>query len=230
MLSERDKKYLLKLKTQIITNCSKCQGKSTKCSCIDIFRLEFKKLKANIARKYRTLTFDDITHPQTIQVRAEVKKFIDTIPFQLDNGKGLYLYGSTGLAKTGLACIVLMEAFKHRYTGYFSTLNQCVDLYADGWKDERARQKYEEKILGTELLVIDEVGNESKTNMTLVSGCFNDILRQRAGNMYSTIVTSNLYFHKVKQIYGEEVFSILNETCSVHEFKGIDFRQGMRSV
>ena len=177
MLSERDKKFLLKLKKQIIGNCPKCKGKDISCSCLDAFRLEFKKLKSNIARKYRTLAFDDITHPQTVAVRAELKKYMDTIDYQVDNGKGLYLYGSTGLAKTGLACIVLMEALKHNYTGYFSTLNQCVDLYADGWKDEEARVLYKEKILGVDMLVIDEVGNESKTNNTLVSGCFNDILR-----------------------------------------------------
>jgi len=105
-----------------------------------------------------------------------------------------------------------------------------LDQLADGWKDEEARALYKEKILGAEFLVIDEVGNESKTNTTLVSGCFNDILRQRAGGVLPTIVTSNLYFDKIRRVYGEEVYSILNECCSVHKFEGVDFRQGMRSI
>jgi len=230
MLNERDKKYLLKLKKSIVGNCPKCQGKDYKCSCIDKYRLEFKKVKANIARKYRPLTFDQITHPQTIQTRAEIKKYLDTISYQVENGRGLYLYGSTGLAKTGLACIVLMEVLKRGYAGYFATLDQCVDMYAGGWKDEELKGKYKEKILGVDFLVIDEVGNESRTNNSLVGSCFNDIMRQRCGSLLSTAITSNLYFDRIRKIYGDEVYSILNECCSIHEFKGVDFRQGMQSI
>jgi DNA replication protein DnaC len=229
MLSERDRKQLLKLKKQIIEECPQCRGMDYRCSCVDAFRFEFKKVKANVAAKYRDLTFAQITHPQTTEVRAKIGKYITDIEKNLDEGKGLFLYGSTGLAKTGLASIVLMEAIRRGRSGYFITLNALVDLYADGWKDEDKKQQYEDLVLGVDILVIDEVGNESKTNTTLVGGCLNDVLRRRFNNLQTTIITSNLYFKKVKDVYGEEVYSILNESTTQHEFKGVDYRQGMAS-
>ena len=230
MLTERDRKYLLKVKRDVVTNCPKCHGQDYKCSCLDVFRLEFKKVKANISPKYRNLTLEQITHPQTVEVRNKIKKYIDTLDEQLENGMGLFLYGSTGLAKTGIASIVLIEAMKRGRNGYFSTLDQCVDLYAGGWKDEDLKRKYQEVILGSDVLVIDEVGNEARTNINLVASCFNDIIRQRSNNLLTTIITSNLFFKKVKDVYGEEAFSILNECTTPYEFKGVDYRQGIAQV
>jgi len=227
MLSERDRKSLLKLKKQIIEECKQCRGMDYRCSCVDTFRFEFKKVKANIAPKYRSMTFDQITHPQTVEVRNKIGKYITNIETNLDEGKGLFLYGSTGLAKTSIASIVLMEAIRRGRSGYFVTLNALVDLYAGGWKDEDAKERYEDLVLGTDVLVIDEVGNETKTNNMLVSSCFNDVLRRRFNNCQTTIITSNLYFKKMKDVYGEEVHSILSESTTQYEFKGIDYRQGM---
>lgn len=229
MLTERDRKYLLKIKKSIIEDCAKCKGTDYQCVCRDIFRLEFKKVKANIATKYRDLTFDKITHPQTVAVRAKIAEYLTNLDQNLEEGKGLYLYGSTGLAKTGIASIVLIEALRKGRTGYFITLDGLVDLYAGGWKNDDLKDQYQDVVLGTDVLVIDEVGNESKTNNQLVSGCFNDVLRKRFNNLQTTIVTSNLYFKKTKDVYGEEVYSILNECTTPYEFAGVDFRQGMAS-
>lgn len=230
MLTERDRKYLRNLRSQIVDNCLKCKGQDFRCSCIDAFRLEFKKVKANIAPKYRSMTLDDITHPQTAEVRSRVKAYIDNIDTHLENGTGAFLYGSTGLAKTGIASIILMESMKRGRTGYFSTLDQCVDFYAGGWKDEKMKEQYRELILDTDVLVLDEVGNEARTNINLTGSCFNDVLRRRANNLQMTIITSNLFFKKLKDVYGEEVYSILNECTIPFEFTGIDFRQGMSAI
>lgn len=224
MLSERDRKYLVRAKKEIIGNCTKCRGLDYKCSCLDTFRLEFKKVKANIAAKYRSFTLDQITHPQTIEARAKVGAYLNKLEQHLDNGYGLFLYGSTGLAKTGIASIVLIESLKLGKTGYFSTLDQCVDLYTGGWKDEDKKAFYQELILDTDVLVLDEVGNETRTNTNLTASCLNDILRRRSSNLQTTIMTSNLFFKKVRDVYGDEVFSILNECTTPIEFNGIDFR------
>ncbi len=229
MLTERDKKFLLKLKKTIIEDCPKCKGLDYQCSCLDLYRLEFKKVKANIAAKYRSLTFDQITHPQTAVVRGRIAEYLTNLEQNLEDGKGLYLFGSTGLAKTGIASIVLIEALRRGRSGYFITLDGLVDLYAGGWKNDDLKEQYKDVVLGTDVLVIDEVGNESKTNTQLVSGCFNDVLRKRFNNLQTTIVTSNLYFKKTKDVYGEEVYSILSECTTPHEFVGVDFRQGMAS-
>lgn len=227
MLTERDRRFLLVQKKKIVTNCPKCNGKDLMCSCVAKYRLEFKKVKANIAPKYRSLTFDQITHPQTSVVRGRLRSYILNLGEHLDNGHGAFLYGSTGLAKTGIASIILTEALRRGRTGYFLTLDQCVDLYAGGWKDNDLKRQYQDLVLGTDLLVIDEVGNESRTNLQLVSGCLNDILRRRYNNLQTTVLTSNLFFNKIKTVYGDEAYSILNDAnfMTTYEFKGVDFRQ-----
>lgn len=230
MLTQRDKKFLLKLREKIVSDCPRCRGMDFRCACIDLFRLEFKKVKANIAPKYRAITLEDITHPQTADVRAKIKEYIDAMDSHLEKGTGVFLYGSTGLAKTGIASIILIEALKRRRTGYFTTLDQCVNLYAGGWKDEKIKEQYQDLILDSDVLVLDEVGNETRTNVNLVGSCFNDVVRRRANNLQTTVLTSNLFFKKLKDVYGEEVYSILHECTIPFEFNGIDFRQGMQSI
>ena len=80
------------------------------------------------------------------------------------------------------------------------------------------------------MVILDEVGNEARTNREFVSGCFNDILRQRSNLLLPTIMTSNLEFNKIKSFYGDEVYSILHESTMQLEFKGVDFRQGITKV
>lgn len=230
MLSDRDKKILLKLKEKIITKCLKCKGKNPSCSCVSDFRLEFKKVKANIPSRYRSSTLDQITHPQTVEARAKLKDYVSKLDLHKENGMGLFIYGSTGLAKTSQASAILSEALKKNCTGYFTTLDKCVSLYTGGWRDENLKEQFEELILSTDFLVLDEVGNESRLNIQLVKNCFNDVIRQRSNNLLVTIVTSNLYFSKIKEVYGDEVYSILHESCIPVEFKGIDFRQGISQV
>ena len=210
--------------------CPKCKGKDYQCSCMDIYRLEFKKHKAAIPLKYRQLKFEDISHPQTVESRRKVASYLSDLESNIENGKGIFLYGSTGLAKTGLGCIVLMEAIKLRKTCYFITLDECVDLYAGGWKDEEKRERFTDIVLDVDVLLIDEVGNEGRINNTLVGSCLNDVLRKRNNNMLTTSLTSNLYFDKMKTIYGDEVYSILTECTIPVEFKGIDFRQGIAAT
>ena len=230
MYSERDKKFLFKLREQIVEGCVKCHGNDIRCSCHILYRFECRKVKANIPPKYRSFTFEQITHPQTTEVRNKIKGYIDNLNEQLENGMGLFLSGSTGLGKSAIASIVLAKAIESGRTGHFFTLDQCLNLYIGGWKDEKLKEQYLDDVLGVDVLVIDEVGNEPRTNITMVGACLNDILRRRSNNLQTTIITSNLYFKKIKEIYGEETFSILNECTLPFEFNGVDFREGRASA
>jgi DNA replication protein DnaC len=230
MLSERDKKKLLRLKEQIILACPKCKGTAIGCSCLDIFRVEFRKVKSNLPAKYRSAKVEDITHPQILEARKILQDYVTKIADHKASGMGLVLYGSPGLAKTHLASAVLNEAFKYGYTGYFTTLDRCVNEYASGWKDLDLKMEFTGSVLEKDFLVLDEVGNESRTNVALVRGCLNDILRHRSNSLLPTIITSNLAFEKFASAYGDEIYSLLHESSIPVPFEGIDFRKGMANV
>src|ERR1035437_6719323 len=103
MLSERDKKKLLRLKEQIILACPKCSGAAIGCTCLDAFRVEFSKVKSNLPAKYRSAKVEDITHPQILQARLALQDYVNKIADHKASGMGLVLYGSPGLGKTYLA-------------------------------------------------------------------------------------------------------------------------------
>src|ERR1035437_5465635 len=97
MLSERDKKKLLRLKEQIILACTKCNGTAIGCSCLDVFRVEFRKVKSNLPAKYRSAKVEDITHPQILQARQVLQSYVSKIAEHKVSGMGLVMYGSRGL-------------------------------------------------------------------------------------------------------------------------------------
>lgn len=230
MLSERDKKKLALLKEQLISACPKCKGTAIGCSCLDTFRVEFRKVKSNLPAKYRSAKVEDITHPQILKARQTLQDYTANVTIHRASGMGLVLYGSPGLGKTYLASAVLNEAFKFGYTGYFTTLDRCVNEYASGWKDLDLKMEFTESVLEKDFLVLDEVGNESRTNVALVRGCFNDILRHRSNSLLPTIITSNLAFEKFATAYGDEIYSLLHESSIPVPFEGIDFRKGMANI
>lgn len=229
MLTERDRKYLLKLKEKIISRCPKCRGQNISCTCLDTFRLEFRKVKANIPSKYRDASLEQITHPQTANARLKLNAYLLNLEHNHSEGLGLFLFGNTGLAKTFSACAILIEVLKRQMSTYFVTLDHCVSMYAAGWRDAAAKELFEEVIISSDFLALDEVGNEPRTNLHLVKNCLNDILRQRSNQLLPTIITSNLLFDpkNIVDVYGEEVWSILNESTIPVEFRGVDFRQSV---
>ncbi len=227
MISKRDQEYLKEFKKKTISKCKKCKGEDYDCDCYKKFRLEIKKVKANIPPKYLGITLDEIDHPDVAKAKKAVIDYIENTDKYYKQGVGLYLYGTSGLGKTLLASIALTEALKKGYTGYFTDLTQCITMLLEGWYEKDKKFNFIDKITESDFLVIDDIGREYSPASKLNETTFDMVFRERANRMLPIIITSTKYQEELAVEYGSRILSLFHEHLLPVEFKGADFRKGI---
>lgn len=229
MLTPTDKYQIEQLKHKLILNCPKCHGYGTPCECQDKFKYEIKKIVSHIPMKYRQFSLDMIDAPDTQNVTAQVKQYIDNIDKERKEGQGLYLWShNKGTAKTALSCIVLLEALKKGYTAHFTDLDVCISEIMDGWYDQEKRRQFEEKVLEVDFLVIDDIGGmeiKTKGNKDVIATSLTTLFRKRANALLPTILTSNLDIQDIDDVFGERMYSIMFEHLKIIKCTGMDYRK-----
>ena len=157
--------------------------------------------------------FDDFDDKELQLVKLYVKRYIKHIDKNLEGGNGIYFCGSNGVGKTMLACLILKEAYRHRYTGMRVTLTDYVKQHTAAWgeKDHERREtmenEFESKYKSVELLVLEELGKELDTK--LVRPVLEDLLRYREDNGLTTIFCSNMGHKMLRELYGESIYSLI---------------------
>ena len=155
-------------------------------------------------------TFND---PDLAEVKRYVKWYIKDFDERLHDIRGIYFCGSNGVGKTMLASIILIEAYRHRYTGSRVTLAEYVRQYTALWNikdsDQRtyAENEFATKYKNVEFLVLEELGKELDTKV--VKPVLEDLLRYRIDNGLVTIYCSNMSVDKVQELYGNSVSSLI---------------------
>lgn len=146
-------------------------------------------------------------------VKLLISDYIEDIDFNFDNNKGLFLYGSNGVGKTMLSCIVLKEAYRHRYSTRRTTFVEYMDKYTKLWNARTADEKesLEDNLYtyykGVEFLVLEEVGKEIDSKVS--APILEDLLRYREDKGLVTIICTNLNTGLMLEKYGESCMSLL---------------------
>lgn len=216
--------------------CPTCEGRRSfvfkdeeiVCHCQDQLSRQKNYLNAGIGRTYQILDWDDyVGDPKALDV---ANLFLAKKEEFLSRGVGLILHGEFGLGKTLLAQLVLKELVMGGYSCFFTTLSDMIDMFTAGWRSDTERTWYQKKIRQTRVLVLDDVGREFSSKSELPESTFDSVLRGRAREGKSTILTMNLSLDELGQGYGGAVFSLLQENSVVHEFdrEGEDFRRFAR--
>lgn len=146
-------------------------------------------------------------------VKKLVKSYIDSIDYNFENNKGLFMYGSNGVGKTMLSCIILKEAYRHRYTSRRSTFVEYISKYTRVWdaKNSDERDMFEDELYtyykSVEFLVLEEVGKEIDSKVA--APILEDLLRHREDHGLVTIICTNLNIKLMTERYGESCISLL---------------------
>ena len=146
-------------------------------------------------------------------VKKLVKSYIDSIDDNFENNKGLFMYGSNGVGKTMLSCIILKEAYRHRYTSRRTTFVEYINKYTRVWdaKNSDERDMLEDELYtyykSVEFLVLEEVGKEIDSKVA--APIFEDLLRYREDHGLVTIICTNLNIKLMTERYGESCISLL---------------------
>lgn len=184
-----------------------------------------KKFHESSIEDFRTYKSEDLEVVQDC-----IARYISTMKWQtLDKLGGLCLFGSNGVGKTLIACIVAKEAYKLRYSTRRVTFVDYMSRYTLVWsarsleEKEAAEDDLYNNYKAVEFLVLEEIGKEvdSKASAPILE----DLLRYREDNGLVTIICTNLSPKDLESRYGTSVSSLLKGNMTPIKIEGIDKRK-----
>jgi DNA replication protein DnaC len=160
-------------------------------------------------------------------VKDFVQEYIDDLPKNIEENRGICFMGSNGVGKSYLSCIIMKEAYRHRYSCRRVTFSSYISAYTESWgasKDERDVLENDllDKYKGVEFLVLEEIGKEIDSK--IAKPILEDLLRFREEHGLTTIICTNLTPQSLKEIYGASIVSLINGNMTVIIIDGEDKR------
>lgn len=147
-----------------------------------------------------------------------------------DVKKGLYIAGSSGSGKS--TCIAILAKLLFFFGVAYEFNGRCFPMLIQSYRAEEicrnfARDGSLEEYIKTPVLCINDIGAESTDSLYMGNRC--EVIRQiiegrgdRNGQF--TFVTSNLKFGRIRERYGDRVFSRLFSMFNYIELAGEDRR------
>lgn len=228
MLTDTDFSYLQKFKQTVALKYGKKSDAEffNDPTCVQEYRLEIQKIQSRIPGKYRKCVLSNLNHPQLKLSKEYVEDYITNLDKNRQLGIAPFLVGNAGLGKTMCGCIILMKALQKNYTAYYVKVGECVELLTSSWYDQEVKQEFNNKVLGADFLLLDDLGDELRSlTSNLVESTISQILRNRTDSLKPTIITTNLDDVEMHTKYGPRISSILKEHSIVISFKGTDYRE-----
>ena len=152
-------------------------------------------------------------------IKSFVNDYIENINDNIEDNKGICFIGSNGVGKSYLSCLILKEAYRHRYSCRRVTFSSYITAYTESWNTKNKGEKdvleseLFEKYKGVEFLVLEEIGKEidSKISRPILE----DLLRYREEQGLVTIICTNLAPTTLKEVYGASICSLINGNMTV---------------
>ena len=201
-------------------------AKPCECRALKAKRKQSRKLGTGIPKRFRGVGFDrqPIADMDSALVR-EIRLFVRDIGAKLDDGKGLWLFGDVGTGKTSLAMLVSKAALEAgRSAAIYSMprlLSDIKETYED--RSDTSYMQLFERLVGVDLLHIDDLGAEKRTEWVLEQ--LYSIINERWQEQRSVIVTTNLIdVDELRDQIGPRTVSRLHEMCDLIPIMGRDRR------
>jgi DNA replication protein DnaC len=192
------------------------------CVCEQQKRLHMRYLHAGIGATYQRLSWSDLKIPAEMYEPA--MDWIEHADEFIRAGMGLLLHGPVGTGKTLLANLVLKELVKKDLDCYCTTFAGAVENFTATWRDNEEKKIFARRFMGSQVLVLDDLGKEFRSSTHLSSTTFDHILRTRVQNSRPTILTTNMTPRDMRGGYGGAVLSLLVEKSIEVPLSGADFR------
>jgi DNA replication protein DnaC len=191
-----------------------------------IERHRARSLSAVIPKKYGGASFDrpPVTEMPAPQVQV-VKRFVRDIDANLDDGRGLWFYGTVGTGKTTLAMIVSRAALDAgRSVAIYSLPRLLAEIRATFESDsEGSYVGFLDRLAAVDLLHVDDVGAERTSDWVLEQ--LYAIVNARYEEERSVLITTNLERDELVEQIRERTVSRLEEMCTLVPLYGEDARR-----
>lgn len=147
------------------------------------------------------------------RVQQFVKEYIIDLSNNFNECSGILLYGSNGVGKTFLSCMILKEAYRRRYTSRRVTFVEYINAYTKIWSTHSLDEKellegnFYTQYKAVEFLVLEEVGKEVDSKIS--APILEDLLRYREDHGLVTIMCTNIEPKELKNKYGASCYSLM---------------------
>jgi DNA replication protein DnaC len=169
-----------------------------KCRAERLNRDRSRGIASAIPARYRGVSFErppvaDMARDLTARLAVqEARNYIEHLDENLARGKGLWFMGGTGTGKTTLGMLIASEALKAgKSVGiYFAPklLTRIRQTYQEA-EQENAYARFFERVTSVDLLYIDDLGSERRTDWVVEQ--LYAVINERYENQRPMLVTSN---------------------------------------
>ena len=164
---------------------------------------------------YKKTVVDAITGDDVDLNSKIVHPFIKHIKKVVNNPYGLIFLGKHGTGKTFVGQKILYYALGNQLTAHYVELSEFLSLLRRGF-DEKLTGLINE-ISHVDILMIDEIGNESKRSGFALGG-FKSLYKKRVERNQPTILVSNFSYPEFKKAYGKSIESIASSYAQILDF------------
>ena len=137
--------------------------------------------------------------------------------------KSLLFMGNTGLGKTHLSLAIANVVINRGYSVIYGTAQNILrDLQNENFGRTDNLRYFENEILSTDLLIIDDLGTEFKNQFTV--SCLYNIINSRLCAKLPTIISTNYTFEELEEKYDQRITSRITGQYSTLILVGNDIR------
>ena len=227
---------------KIIYKCNVCSdtgytSDGTKCVCFKQKLINEAYAKSNLGeilqkQNFDTFSFDyysdkaqnsEISPLENIKnIYRHAKAFCDNFE---NEAKSLLFYGSTGLGKTFLSSCIAKNLMDGGKIVIYSRAPKLFGMYEDYKFGRNTDKSLINEIYDCDLLIIDDLGTESKNSMNV--SFLLEIINERASENKKTIINTNFDLSELTKQYSQRFTSRIIEYFITCKFTGTDIRLQM---
>ena len=247
MLNDRDFENLQRIKDKELKKCKKCDHSgfvvvssvkqddwsgSKECKCLKRFKTYKRYYKARIPQAYWRVDEENFYGDK--KALKTVSMYMDNFKNAIRRGLGLLMWGSNGNGKTSLGCIVGMYACDKKYSVFYTTLQNLLNMIMDSFKSDDQKNHVRDLLMNVDFLIVDEVGKEHikknrETGTVFGITEFEEILRYREGMKKALFIISNMRPEQMEAKYGISIGSLFQGTLKTIQVTGVDTRKTVKA-
>jgi DNA replication protein DnaC len=186
-----------------------------RCRAARIARARTRSLEGRIPRRYRGVSFDrppisDLASSAPDQIQS-VRRYVKEIEANIDGGRGLWIQGDVGTGKTTLAMLVSKAALDAGRSVAIYSLPRLLNLLRESMDSEGGMLGFMDRLTAVDLLHLDDLGAETKTDWVLEQ--LYSIVNSRYEAERAIVATTNLMPDELSEQLGARTVSRLVEIC-----------------